>query len=339
MTMAITLTLTISNHITLTETKNMADERDDTIPDQQSAVTTQYSGSGPIRVMPSAIMSRAASPTQTIKVKSFELKDDQRWAFDLQLVQQTKGAANPSDVNGVLGDYIAKLVARHCEVDGMDDAEWLTFFRATYRPAAGKVFTINIRETLKPLIPKALPVNIFVQDPADPDSKFKLTFKGETAIVKFNRETPDCCWMHIFIPITVLASEPELQAATGAMLEKIGLALKPEKHDFNLTEAEKGKYHVNFKVGTDRDIVAENMYRLSKFTIRDIGIHTYVSRQFMALMPENCPKCYVWMRHNACMCSGKGKGQAKTDHKRYKDQEAAAKRKRRAEAATSDASF
>jgi hypothetical protein len=115
-------------------------------------------------------MSRAASPTQTIKVKSFELKDDQRWAFDLQLVQQTKGAANPADVNGVLGDYIAKLVARHCEVDGMDDAEWLTFFRATYRPAAGKVFTINIRETLKPLIPKALPVNIFVQDPSDPDS-------------------------------------------------------------------------------------------------------------------------------------------------------------------------
>ena len=171
MPIAITLAPTIANHTTLTEKKNMADQHDNTILNPQSTVTTQSGGA--LHVMPSAIASRAGSPIPRISVKAYELKDGQLWAFDLQLVDQKKGAANPATVNEVLGDAIAKFVARHCNIDGLTDEVFQTYFRALYRPAAGKVFTINIREVFKPLIPKALPDYIFVQDPSDAESKFK----------------------------------------------------------------------------------------------------------------------------------------------------------------------
>ena len=145
--------------------------------------------------------------------------------------------------------------------------------------------------------------------------------------------------MHIFIPVTLLASEPELHAATAAMLEKLGLTIKTEDKDFKLIDPSKGKWHVNFRMKEHSDIlITENLSMLAKFTVRDIGINTFMSPEFIKLIPDNCTKCYVWKRYHKCMCPP-DQGKMKSEHKRYKDQEAAAKRKRRADAATSDASF
>ena len=323
-------------HTSRTDTKNKT-KRTMEDPNNQLSVTTQYG----LQALPTAIQSRTTSPITILTAKKHELIDGRTWAFDLVLIEQTDGTADPASVNGVLGDYMAAISVRHFNINeaGVTEDEWTNLFRAVFRPKAGKVFTVNVREVLKPLFPKCLPEYIFVKDPTKATSKFKLAWKGETTIAPFMSTAPDSRWMHLFVPATCLASKPELKIAITGKLEEVGLTIKPEEKDFNCIQPAIGKWHVNFTInnGMKKDI-AENLYKLAKLEVEQIGINTYISPEFMNKLTENCPGCYTWLKFNPCFCPHKG--QKKDGYKRAKDGEAAAQRKRRMEAATSsDAAF
>ena len=298
-----------------------------------SGITT-LSGSG-LLAMPTAIQSRTSSPIPKIVAKKHEIIDGARWAFDITLVEQTDGTANPATVNGVMADYVAIITARHFDTAQFTDEEWIDQFRATYRPKGGKVWTVNISAIFKPLFPKCLPEEIFVMDPDNSDSKFKGKYRGETIIAPFHPTASDTRWMHLFVPITCLASRPEIRIAFQGKLEEVGLKLKEEDKDFKLIQPDIGKWHANFGV-TRVDPVAENLYKLAQLEINGIGMRTYISPQFMEHgLPQNCPRCYSWLRWNPCFCPDK---KAKKDgYQRAKDGVNAARRKRRIEAATSSA--
>ena len=302
----------------------------------QTSATTQNG----LQALPSTMQPRADCIVE-ITAKKHELIDGRSWAFDLVLLEQTDGTADPASVNAVLGDYIAAISARHFDMEeaGVTEEEWTNLFRAVFRPKAGKVYTVNVRAILKPLFPKCLPNAIFIKDPANPSSKFKLAWKGETTIAPFMQTASDSRWMHLIVPATCLASKPELKIAVTGKLEEIGLTIKTEERDFKCIQPEIGKWHVNFTIKDEKkDDIAENLYKLAKLEVEQVGVKTYISPEFMNKLGENCPGCYVWLRHNPCFCSRKG--QNKDAYKRAKDGAAAAQRKRRMEAATSsDAAF
>ena len=56
----------------------------------------------------------------------------------------------------------------------------------------------------------------------------------------------DTRWFHLFVPITCLASKPELKTAVAGKLEEIGMTLMPDEKDFKCIKPEIGKYHANF---------------------------------------------------------------------------------------------
>ena len=304
--------------------------------DTASGVTT-LSGSGQL-AMPSSVQSRSVSPIMKITAKKHEIIDGARWAFDITLVEQTDGTANPASVNGVVANYIAIMTARHFDTAQFTDDEWIDQFRATYRPKGGNVWTVNICAVFKPLFPKCLPADIFVMDPENSASKFKGAYRGETVIAPFHPTANDSRWMHLFVPVTCLASRPEIRTAMQGKLEEAGLRLKEEDKDFKLIKPDLGKWHVNFEV-RNVDPVAENLYKLAQLEINGIGMRTYISPQFMEHgLPQNCPRCYTWLRWNTCFCPDK---KVKKDgYQRALDGVNAARRKRRIEAATSsDAAF
>ena len=275
----------------------------------------------------------------TIQAPGHEIRDGRNYAFDLQLKDQTMGTEDPNNVNGVLADYISIRVANYYnyEAAGITDTEWVGFFRAVYRPRAGKVWTVNVREAFKPLFPYCLPEVIFIQDANKRESKFKLGWKGATTIAPFAPSESDVRWMHLFVPLTCLASKPELKTATTGVLEQCGMELKKEEKDFKCIIPEQGKWQVNFSIKSG-DQVAENLYKLAKFKVEGCGIKSFVSPKFMNKLPENCFGCYTWLKYNECFCEKKR--QKKDGYKRAMDGQAAAQRKRRMEAASSsDAAF
>ena len=156
---------------------------------------------------------RQARPGQmiaTVQAPGHEIKDGRTFAFDLQWKDQTIGTEDPNNVNGVLADYISIKVANfyNYEGAGITDTEWIGMFRAVYRPRAGKVWTVNVREAFKPLFPDCLPEDIFIQDADKKDSKFKMCWKGATTTAPFTPSESDVRWMHLFFPATCLASSP-----------------------------------------------------------------------------------------------------------------------------------
>ena len=274
-----------------------------------------------------------------IQAPGHAVKDGRTFAFDLKWLDQTIGTEDPNNINGVLADYISMRVAEYYNYEdaGITDLEWEGMFRAVFRPRAGKVWTVNVREVFKPLFPACLPEHIFIKDANKKESKFKLSWKGETTNAPFNPSESDVTWMHFFFPATCHASLPEKKVATAGLLEQCGMELKKEEKDFHCIIPHQGKYQVNFGI-TSADIVAENLYKLAKFKVEGCGVKTYISPKFMAKLPENCTGCYTWLRFNKCFCDMKG--QKKDSYKRAKDGEAAAQRKRRKEAASSsDAAF
>ena len=300
--------------------------------------TTTLSGSG-LMAMPSSIQSRAGSPIPVITAKKHEIVDGARWAFDLQLVDQKIGTANPASANGVIADYIAATTAKFFNPGEFTDAEWADQFRATFRPRGGKAWTVNVSAILKPLFPKCLPEFIFVMDPDNRDSKFKATYRGETTVAPFAASSSDVRWLHLFIPTTCLASRPEIRTAIEGKLESVGMTLRPDEKDCHCIKPEIGKWHANFNIkNLQNGSVAENLYKLAQFEIRSIGIRTYMSPQFMEALPQNCPKCYTWTKWDTCFCPEKTT--KKDGYRRAQDGANQARRKRRMEAATSsDATF
>jgi hypothetical protein len=215
---------------------------------------------------------------------------------------------------------------------GFEEAEWTDLFRAVFRPRAGKVFTVNVRESFAPLFPQCLPKEFYIQDADNHESKFMLRWKGDTATAPFNPSTSDVRWSHLFTPATYLGSKAEFLIAVKGKFEEIGMQLKSEEKDFKCIDSQQGKWHVNFEIKSG-SIVAENLYKLAKFEVEKCAIKTYLSPQFMEKLPENCKKCYAWLKYNECFCP---KAEARKDgFKRAKDGQAAAQRKRRMQAASS----
>ena len=126
-----------------------------------------------------------------IQAPGHAVKDGRTFAFDLKWLDQTIGTEDPNNINGVLADYISMRVAEYYNYEdaGITDLEWEGMFRAVFRPRAGKVWTVNVREVFKPLFPACLPEHIFIKDANKKESKFKLSWKGETTNAPFN----PCC--------------------------------------------------------------------------------------------------------------------------------------------------
>jgi hypothetical protein len=296
---------------------------------RQGAAAIQQITQGQARAQPTAEIA-------DIRAQKHEIFDGRSWAFDIQLTDQTKGTADPNKVSGVLGDYISLQMAYHFnyEAAGISEIEWSDMCRAVFRPRAGNVWTVNVREIFKPLFPACLDKIFFIQDADDQDSKFKLCWKGETTIAPFAPASSDIRWFHFFIPATCLASKPEIKTAIAGKLEEIGIKMKPEEKDFKQTIPAQGKWHVNFELQQGRaDMIAENLYKLAKLEIENCGIKTYMSPTFMEKIPQNCPGCYTWLKFNECFCPKKD--ERKDGYKRAKDGHAAAQRKRRMQAASS----
>ena len=104
--------------------------------------------------------------------------DGRGWAFDLKLEEQTIGTEDPAKVSAVLGDVVSGYIARYFNYQeiGLTETEWANMHRAVYRPRAGKVFTVSIREAFKSYILGCLPPYIFVMDADKKESKFKLSW-------------------------------------------------------------------------------------------------------------------------------------------------------------------
>ena len=273
--------------------------------------------------------------TMTVSAKkAHEIKDERSHTFDLQLMQQTIGTEDPAKISAVLADYISIMVALQFDYEaaGFTDNEWSDIFRAVYRPRAGKVFTVNVRETFSSLFPHCLPQDIFIQDADNQESKFKLHWKGETVTAPFNPSTSDTRWVHLFTAATYLGSKAEFMIAVKGKFEEVGMTLKSEDRDFKCIDPKQGKWTANFEIKSG-NTVAENLYKLAKFEVEKSSIKTYISPQFMEKLPENCNRCFAWLKFNECFCPKKDV--KKDGYKRAKDGEAAAQRKRRFQAASS----
>ena len=288
------------------------------------------------QIMQGQARAQPATELADIRAQKHEIFDGRSWAFDVLLIDRTKGIADPNNVSGVLGDYISIRIANHFnyEAAGISETEWSDMCRAVFRPRAGNVFTVNVREIFQPLFPECLDKIFFIQDADDQDSKFKLCWKGETTIAPFASSSSDIRWFHFFIPVTCLASKPEIKTMVTGKLEEIGVKALPEEKDFKEINPEQGKWHVNFEIQQGRaDMIAENLYKLAKLEIEKCVIKTYMSPLFMEKIPQNCPGCYTWLKFNECFCPKKG--ERKDSYKRAKDGQAAAQRKRRMQAASS----
>jgi hypothetical protein len=277
----------------------------------------------------------AAPGTLTISAKkAHEIRDERSTTFDVEWVQQTISTESPGKISAVLADFISIRVALQFDYEaaGFTDNEWSDIFRAVWRPRAGKVFTVNVRESFASLFPRCLPQDIFIQDADNQESKFKLRWKGETVTAPFNPSTSDTRWAHLFTPATYLGSKAEFMIAVKGKFEEVGMHLKTEDRDFKCIDPKEGKWTANFEIKSG-NMVAENLYKLAKFEVEKSGIKTYLSPQFMEKLPENCNRCFTWLKFNECFCPKKDV--RKDGYKRAKDGEAAAQRKRRFQAASS----
>ena len=131
-------------------------------------------------------------------------------------------------------------------------------------------------------------------------------------------------------------SERALLRAQQAPRSLLDLKLKEDDKDFHVIDPARGKYQVNFEVMRGRhQYVPENLVHLSKILVDGQHCKTWISPDFLEDLPLNCNKCYEFTKWFTCQCPGK-RSVGRDAYQRMKADEDA-KRRKRQQAAASDA--